>query len=171
MMRTIACALFVLAFAAAVSNCTKGKSSQNSPRTEKVGGCEIETIVIGTGIAGSDEAPSDAAWIRASSVEFIGNELYAKAAADLKKALGARGVKIYGCTELTHVKEGPCWPPYSIEYRIALTQEAGGRLRTFLQQNALANCRPLAERPEGYATFFVSCGSGSSDWWTVWYQK
>jgi len=171
MMRTIAFTFVVFACAAAAFGCSKGKSSQSSTQTRKIGGCEIETIAIGTGTAGYGEAPGDAAWIRLSSVEFAGNELYEQAAADLKNALGARGAKIYGCTELTHVKEGSCWPPYSIEFRIALTEQAGGHLRTFLQQNALANCRPLAERPEGHGTFFVTCGFGSSDWWTVWYRK
>jgi hypothetical protein len=171
MMRTILFTILAFALAAAAFGCNKGKSSQSSTQTQKVGGCEVETIAIGAGTAGYDEAPSDAAWIRLGSIEFAGNELYTQAAADLKKAIGARGVKIYGCTELTHIKEGPCWPPYSIECRIALVEQAGGHLRTFLQQNALAGCRPLAERPEGYGTFFVTCGFGSSDWWTVWYQK
>jgi len=170
-MRTILFTILVFAFAAAACGCNKGKSGQGSTQTRKIGGCEVETITIGTAAAGYDEAPSDAAWIRLGSIEFAGNELYAQAAADLKKALGERGVKIYGCTELTHIKEGSCWPPYSIECRIVLTEQAGGHLRTFLQQNALANCRPLAERPEGYGTFFVTCGFGSSDWWTVWYRK
>lgn len=170
-MRTIALALVVFVLTAAAVGCGKGKSPQSAAQTKKVGDCEIETIVIGTGTAGYESAPSDAAWIRAGSVEFLGNELHAKAATDLGNAFGARGVKSYGCSELTHVKDGPCWPPYSVEYRIALTEQAGARLRTFLQQNALAGCRPVAERPEGNATFFVTCGVGSSDWWTVWYQK
>ena len=170
-MRIFLILMFACAFAAAASGCNTGKSSHGSTQTRKIGGCEIEMITIGSGIASAEEAPSEAAWIRASSVEFAGNDLYKKVAEDLRTALGARGVKIHSCTELTHVKEGSCWPPYSVEFRMALTEQASGHLRTYLQQNALANCRPQTERPAGYGTFFVSCGTGAFDWWTVWYEK
>jgi hypothetical protein len=160
----LACTLIAAAF-----GCNKGKS--DSVQSRKIGGCEIETIVIGCGVGNADEAPPDAPWIRLSSVEFSGNELYKKAALDLKRLVQSRGVKIHSCTELMHVKNGACWPPYSIEFKIALTEQAGGHLRLFLQENAIANCRPAAERPENYGPFFVSCGTGASDWWTVWYQK
>jgi hypothetical protein len=160
---TLSCVL-----AAALPGC---KSGSRAPQTKKVGGCEIETTAIGAGVANPAGAPEGAAWIRVCSVEFAGNDLYKKAADDLKRALNARAVRIHTCTELQHVKDGPCWPPYSIEYRVDLTEDAGGRMRTFLLQTPLANCRPVLERPEGYGTFFVSCGTGSSDWWAVWYIK
>jgi hypothetical protein len=170
-MRMLLVLMFACAFVAAASGCNKGKSAHGAAQTKKVGGCEIETIAIGTGIGSPNEAPADAAWIRVCSVDFAGNDVYRKAAEDLKAALGSHRVKIHSCTELTHVKEGSCWPPYSVEYRIELTEQAGGHLRTFLMQNAVANCRPVEERPEGYGTFFVSCGTGSSDWWAVWYVQ
>ena len=160
--------VFACALAAAGLGCNKGKSG--SVRTEKIGGCEIETVAIGTGIAGADEALADAAWIRVGSVDFSGKDVYKKAAFSLKELVESQGVKIYGCTELRHVKEGPCWPPYSVEYKIALTEAAGGRLRTFLMVNAVADRRPTIERPENYGPFFVSCGMGESDWWTIYYQ-
>ncbi len=80
----------------------------------------METITIGTGKNVSAEAPSDAAWIRVSSVEFADNEIYKKAALDLAKALEMRDVEVYSRSELMHVAEGPCWPPYSVEFRIKL---------------------------------------------------
>jgi len=170
-MRIFLALVLACVFTAAVSGCGKNKSDSGSTQTRKIGGCEIETVTIGTGTGSAEEAPTEAAWIRASSVEFAGNDLYKKAAEDLRTALSARGVRIHSCTELMHVKEGSCWPPYSVEFRIALTEVASMRLRLFLQQNALAHCPPHAERPEGYGTFFVSCGTGDSDWWTVWYEK
>lgn len=160
--------VFACAFAAAGLGCNKGKSG--SAQTQKVGGCEIETITIGTGIVGAEEAPYDAAWIRLSSVDFAGYDVYEKAALNLKELVESQGARIYTCTELKHVKEGACWPPYSVEFRIALTEQAGARLRNFLQLNAVADRRPASERPDNYGPFFVSCGTGASDWWTVWYQ-
>jgi hypothetical protein len=162
--------LCVCIFAAASYGCNKGKSA-GAVQTKKVGGCTMETIKIGTGKNVSDEAPSDAAWIRVSSVEFAENEIYKKAALDLAKALEMRNVRIYRCTELVHVAEGSCWPPYSVEFRIKLNEQAGGPIHKFLLGTPIAEHRPGSERPDGYGPFFITCGFGSSDWWTVWYQK
>jgi hypothetical protein len=170
-MRILLVLTFVVAFAAASYGCGKGKSGSGAPQTKKVGDCEIETITIGTGIAAAQEVPADAMWIRVNALNSAGNELFKKAADDLKAALDARGVPIYSCTELTHVKSGPCWPAYSIEFRIKLTEEAAGHFHRFLQQMGIANKRPVAERPDNYGPFFISCGMGSSDLWTVWYEK
>jgi hypothetical protein len=170
MMRILFAILCVCAFAAASYGCNKGKSTGAS-QTKKVGGCTVETIAIGTGMNVSAEAPSDAAWIRVSSVEFADNELYKKAALDLAKALEMRNVEVYSRSELMHVAEGPCWPPYSVEFRIKLNEQAGGSIHKFLLGTPIAEHRPGSERPDGYGPFFISCGYGSSDWWTVWYRK
>ncbi|MDD4858324.1 MAG: hypothetical protein PHD74_09505 [Candidatus Krumholzibacteria bacterium] len=164
-------ALMVLwcAVVAASLGCGKGKSG--TIQTKKIGGCVIETIAVGCGSGNADEAPADAAWIRLSSMDFAGNELYKKAALDLKRLVSSEGVKVLSCTELRHVKDGPCWPPYSIELKVTLAEQRAMRLRSFFEVNAIAVCRPLTERPEDYGTFFVSCGTGASDWWTVWYRK
>jgi hypothetical protein len=162
---------FACAAAAASLGCSGGKSTSGSTQTKRIGGCEIETTAIGCGFGGADEAPADAAWMRVSSVDFAGNDVYRKAALGVRELIESRGVKVYSCTELRHVKEGPCWPPYSIEFKISLTESSGRRLFAFLQQNSLADCRPASERPENYGPFFVSCGTGASDWWTVWYRK
>jgi hypothetical protein len=169
-MKALFAILCVCAFVAASYGCNKGKS-EGAPQTNKVGGCTIETIAIGTGKNVSSEAPADAAWIRVSSVEVAENALYKQAAADLSNALEARGIEIHSCSELMHVTEGACWPPYSIELRIKLNEAKSRDIKRFLLGTPIADCRPGSERPDGYGPFFISCGTGSSEWWTVWYRK
>jgi hypothetical protein len=170
MMRILFVTLCACVLAAASYGCNKGASG-GAVQTKKIGGCTVETIKIGTGKNVSAEAPADAAWIRVNSVEFADNELYKKAALDLAKALEMRNVEIYSRSELMHVTEGPCWPAYSVEFRIKLNEAASGPIHNFLLGTPLADHRPGAERPDDYGPFFVSCGFGSYDWWTVWYRK
>ena len=170
-MRILLVLTLVVAFAATSYGCGKGKSGSGASRTKKVGDCKIETIAIGTGITSAEEAPADAAWIRVNAVDSVGNEVFKQAADDLKTALEGRAVQIYSCTELTHVISGPCWPAYSVEFRINLAEGEAGEFHRFLGQMAVADKRPAAERPDDYGPFFISCGTGSSDWWTVWYEK
>ena len=170
MMRILFAILCACVLAAASYGCDKGKSA-GAVQTKKVGGCTVETIKIGTGKNVSAEAPSDAAWIRVSSVEPAENALYKKASLDLAAALEMRGVEIYTRSELMHVTEGPCWPAYSVEFRIKLNEATSGPIHNFLLGTPIAECRPGAERPDGYGPFFISCGFGSYDWWTVWYRQ
>jgi len=167
-MRILLVGLCAFAFAAASCGCDK---SAGGLQTKNIGGCTVETIEIGTGKNVAAEAPPDAAWIRVSSVEFADNELYKNAALDLAKALEMRNVEVYSRSELMHVAEGPCWPPYSVEFRIGLDEAAGGPIRSYLLGTPIAEHRPGIERPADYGPFFITCGSGSSDWWTVWYRK
>ncbi len=160
---TLACALV-----AAALGCDK---DTGTVQTQRIGGCTIETIDIGTALNISEQAPDDAAWIRVSSVEPAEYDVYKDAVHDLARALELRGVEIYSCTGLRQVAEGPCWPPYSIELRIKMNESASAPVRKYLQTTPLAQHVPTTERPEGYGPFFVTCGSGSSDWWTVWYRK
>jgi hypothetical protein len=169
-MRILFAVLCACAFAAASYGCNKGASG-GAAQTKKVGGCTVETIKIGTGKNASAEAPSDAAWIRVSSVEFADNELYKKAALDLAKALERRNIGIYTCSELMHVADGPCWPPYSVELRIKLHESMSDQIHRMFLVTPIADHRPGAERPDGYGPFFITCGLGSSEWWTVWYTK
>lgn len=169
-MRCIFVMLCMCAFAAGSYGCNKGKS-EGAVQTKKVGGCTVETIRIGTGKNVSAEVPPDAAWIRVSSVEFAENALYKKAALDLAKALEMRGVEVFSRSELMHIAEGPCWPPYSVEFRIKLDETMSAPIRKFLLGTPIAEHRPGADRPDDYGPFFITCGSGSSDWWTVWYRK
>ena len=169
-MNTLA-VLILAAFTAAAPGCRQSKSDSGSAQPRKIGGCDIETIKIGTGMKGAQEAPAEAAWIRVSSVKFGGNELYKKAARNLTEALALRGIPVFTRSELVHIKSGSCWPPYAVEFKIKMTEQAAERFRLFLQQTPLADHRPTAERPEGYGPFFVTCGSGATDWWTVWYIK
>jgi hypothetical protein len=169
-MKALLATLCACALVAAATSCNKGPAT-GSKRTEQVGGCTIETITIGTGMNTEAEAPADAAWIRVSSVEPSEYDVYKKAALDLAKALEMRNVEVYSRSELKHVAEGACWPPYSVEFKIKLNEQAGGPIHKFLQTTPLAEHLPTTDRPEGYGPFFVTCGSGSSDWWTVWYRR
>jgi|WetSurMetagenome_2_1015567.scaffolds.fasta_scaffold35697_3 hypothetical protein len=169
MMRLLIAILCVSALAAASFGCGKGKSA-GAAQTKKIGGCTVQTIKIGTGKNVTADVPPDAAWIRVSSVEPAENEVYKKAALDLAKALEMRHVEVYTRSELMHVAEGPCWPPYSVEFRIKLDESTNAHLFKFLLGMPLGDRRPGTERPEGYGPFFVSCGAGSSEWWTVWYR-
>jgi hypothetical protein len=169
MMKILIVILCACALAAAPYGCGKGKSA-GVPQTKKIGGCTVETIKIGTGKNVTAEVPSDAAWIRVSSVEPADNEVYKRAALDLAKALEMRNVVVYTRSELMHVTEGPCWPAYSVEFRIKLDESTNVHLYKFLQGMPIADRRPGTERPSNYGPFFISCGAGSSDWWTVWYR-
>jgi len=163
--------IILAAFAAAAPGCKHNKSGPGSGQVRKIGGCEVETIKIGTKMKYTQETPDDATWIRVSSVAFAGNDVYKKAALDLTAALASRGVSFYSCSELIHIKSGTCWPPYAVEFRIKLTQQAAERIRIHLEQIPIADHRPSKERPEGYGPFFITCGSGATDWWTVWYRE
>jgi hypothetical protein len=168
-MRCLFVVFCVCAIAAGAYGCGKG-ASKGAAQTKKIGGCTIETTKIGTGLNVSAEVPPDAAWIRVSSVEFADTETYKKAALDLAGALQMRGVQVYRRSELMHVAAGPCWPPYSVEFRIKLDESTSAHLYKYLLTVPIGERRPGTERPDGYGPFFVTCGSGSSDWWTVWYR-
>lgn len=168
-MRTLFVTMLAFALAAAAAGCNSGPAT-GSKQTQKIGGCTIETIAIGTGMNVAEEAPDDAAWIRVSSVEPAEYDLYQKAAFDLSRALELRNIDIYTRSELKHVAEGTCWPPYSVELRIKLDEASGALIRKYIQTTPLASHLPTADRPANYGPFFVTCGSGSSDWWTVWYR-
>ena len=170
-MKILFAMLCACVFAAASYGCNKGKSA-GAAQTKKIGGCTIETIKIGTGKNVSDEAPSDAAWIRVSSVEFAENELYKKAALDLAKALEMRGVRDLQPLR-AHARHGrPLLAAVlgRVQDQAERSRRAAPSANSFWARRSPEH-RPGAERPDGYGPFFITCGFGSSDWWTVWYRK
>ncbi len=166
--------LVTLAFVIIVS-CSDASSDRDSTTADKkgakLGGCVIDTITIGTGLVRATAPRGKAARIEILSIEPVGEDLLRRAAVELTALLDSAGVTLYSRSELLHVKEGPCWPAY----RITLLIDAGSRerselIRTSLSGARLAAAAPAAERPPGYGLFFVTCGKGDRDWWTVWYR-
>lgn len=171
MRRTI---LAALVFALVVS-CSDASSDKDSTAVNKkgvkLGGCVIDTITIGTGLVQAPPPRGRAARIEILSVKPAGEDLFRRAAEELAALLDSTGFALYSRSELLHVREGACWPAY----RVTLLIDAGSRersehIRTALSGRHLSGASPAAERPAGYGLFFVTCGKGDRDWWTVWYR-
>jgi hypothetical protein len=164
-MRTITVMCLVALFAIACSGASSDK------RDKSIGGCEIDTITIGTGLVRAPAPRGRAARIEILSIAPAGEDRYRRAAVELIDLLDSLGVAVYSSSELLHVKRGPCWPAYRITFLIDLTQgNRGETIRTALAATHLTGAASTAERPEGYGLFFVTCGKGDRDWWTVWYS-
>ncbi|MFO7916403.1 MAG: hypothetical protein R6U43_12025 [Candidatus Krumholzibacteriales bacterium] len=157
----------VLTFVMTVS-CGGQKKERDS---SGVGGCSLDTVVIGTSFRRSEPVPS-AAWIRIHSIEFAGELRYRKAVDHLVAAIDSAGVELYSCSELLHIESGPCWPPYTITLRVnAPRREDTEPVRSMLGKGSLNGLIPLEERPPGYGAIFITCGKYAIDWWTVWYSE
>jgi hypothetical protein len=154
--------LIVFSVAGTASGCKEGGG---------IGGCKNEIVNIGTGMVRAEEPPADASWIRICSVGFAGNEVYRQAALDLTAVLDTLGVTVYSRSELVRLKEGPCWPPYTVTIRIDAKMGVDQQIRTRLLETPLAGIAASAERPDDYGLFFVTCGWGSSDNWILWYPR
>jgi hypothetical protein len=153
--------LFVLSVAGTACGC----------KEEKVGGCDQEIVKIGTAMKRADTAPSTAAWIRIGSVAFAGEDIYRRAALDLTALLDSLGISIYERSDLIRMRSGSCWPPYMISFSVDAKMGADRIVRTSLLAVPVAGLVASAERPEDYGLFFITCGWGSTDRWTVWYPS
>lgn len=163
-MRTITVVCFFMLLAIACS----GESSDK--RGKSIGGCEIDTITIGTELVRAPAPRGRAARIEILSLAPAGEDRYRRAVVELTDVLDSLGVAIYSRSELLHVKRGPCWPAYRITFLIDPPGERGEKIRHTLAATPLTDAAPTADRPEGYGLFFVTCGRGDRDWWTVWYS-
>jgi hypothetical protein len=164
-LKPIATVLILLAVAAACS----GQSSEK--RGARIGGCEIDTISIGTGLVRAAVPRGGAARIDLLSVAPAGENRFREAAQGLLGTLDSLGVPVYSRSELLHVARGPCWPAFRVTLLFdAKTPEESEAIRRALEAAPLAGAPPVAKRPKGYGTFFVTCGRGDRDWWTVWYR-
>ncbi len=142
----------------------------SSKHEKKVGGCEIDTISLGIKMERGEAPSRKAARIEILSLEFIGDKLYKQIAEELTSLLDSLKITIYSRSELLHIKKGPCWPPYRITLRIDATRSKHTEtLCSELLKTPLADCSPSTERAKGYGLFFVTCGRGDKDWWTLWY--
>ena len=137
----------------------------------RIGGCELETIEIGTAMTRGEAPGPYSAWLRISSVGFAGTDVYAQAAFDLTAVLDTLGVVIYTRSDLEHVREGPCWPPYNVGFLIEASDSSSSAIRSKLLTTPIARLLPAEERPYRYGTFFITCGKGHDDWWTLWYVR
>jgi hypothetical protein len=158
-----------------VISCSDASSDKDSTDVDKkgvkIGGCVIDTITVGTGLVRAMAPRGQAARIEILSLKSLGEELFRRAAIELTALLDSAGVIVYSRSELLHIKEGPCWPAYRITFIIdAGSHEHGELIRAALSGARLADAAPAAERPTGYGLFFVTCGKGDRDWWTVWYR-
>jgi len=169
MLRSVTEALSAVFLVVAFSAACGGQNMNE--QTEKVGGCSLDTLVVGTSFT-LDEPPASAAWMKVHSMEFAGEENYRRAVDHLAAALDSAGVKVFSCSELIHIKSGPCWPPYTITLRIkADKREDTEAVRGLLRNMQIGGLAPSMERPAGYGTLFISCGRYAVDWWTVWYRE
>ena len=107
--------------------CSGASTDQDTTRSDKkgpkIGGCVIDTIKLGTGLVRAQAPRGKAARIEILSVKPVDGELFLQAAGELTALLDTAGIAIYSRTELLHVKEGACWPPYRITFLI----DAGSR--------------------------------------------
>lgn len=157
----------VLTFVMTVS-CGGQKSDSDSRR---VGGCSLDTTIIGTALRRA-APPDSAAWIKIHSVRFAGEDRYRKAVDYLIASIDSSGLRLYSCSELVHIESGPCWPPFAITLRTgASRKEDTEPLREMLLDGSLNGLTPSEERPPEYGSLFISCGRYAEDWWTVWYSE
>lgn len=147
-----------------------GSSVKSDRNRTRVGGCLVDTIDAGLKLAGK-EVPKGAARLSIKSTKDAGMEVFVKAAEELSAILDSLGVTVFRRSDLVHVRSGPCWPAYRITIEIDVLEERSTeRIRSSLLSHNIAGMKSSTERPEGYGTFFITAGKGSSDWWTVWYH-
>jgi hypothetical protein len=165
-MRAVTCITIAFLIAASCS----GASSDREEK--KLGGCVIDTITIGTGLVRAPAPRGRAARIEILSLTPVGEERYRRAAAGLAAVLDSAGISVYSRSELLHVERGPCWPAYRITFLIDVESRGHSeRIRDALGRTRIAGVAPATERPENYGFFFITCGKGDRDWWTVWYTE
>ncbi|MBD3179519.1 MAG: hypothetical protein GF417_07830 [Candidatus Latescibacteria bacterium] len=143
---------------------------REEPDKQRVGGCSLDTVAVGTSFRRANP-PSSAAWIKVHSIEFAGEDIYRDAVRQVSSALDSAGIAVFSCSELVHIEEGPCWPPYTVTLRIdTRKKEETARLRQLLELNSPGGLAHSKERPPGYGVLFITCGRYAVDWWTVWYR-
>ena len=110
----------------------------------------------------------------ASNIEVVkvpGKDAFVTCAKTLTEILLSINIKIDERSDILHIVKGPCWPRYSILFRI---DPPGGNALDLLHEILLGteinSHSPSEVRPEGYGAFFITAAKGSSDIWTVWYS-
>jgi len=135
-----------------------------------LGGCRKDTVRMGLEIKPSNVSPRTPWRLDILSMDFAGEELYRRAAIRVAGIMDSLKIGIVERSELVHITEGPCWPPYRISHRIRVDdKQTAESLRKGLAESQIAGRSPVLERPSGYGTFFISLVKGERDVWTVWY--
>lgn len=147
-----------------------GGQTQMQKHDMKVGGCVIDTIPLGLDMPKSDPGRIPER-ITIKAVHDAGRETFVRAARELAEILRASGVAVFGRSELIHVTEGACWPPWMITFEVDLQgAEKVEAARKAVLGSSIAGLQASETRPGDYGRFFVSAGKGSSDLWTVWFD-
>ena len=167
-MRTVIPVLFILSGMLFPGACTSDGRSQ----PKQIGGCACDTIPMDIAVTISCADASSPVRISILSVERAPDGIYRDAASGLVSLLDSLGVGICGVPQFVVIREGPCWPRHRIDIRLEKGSEKRFPLiRSALAGGVLAGLRPSENRPEGYGTFFVQAGVGSTDRWILWYDR
>ena len=154
--------LFVIIAGCAIHSSDKEK--------EKVGGCEVDTIRTGFAVVNRSVLPHSAYRISIKSVKDLGKGSFVTCAKTLTEILLSINIRIGERSDILHIIKGPCWPRYTILFRIDPPGEhALDLLHEILLGTEINSHSPSEIRPEGYGAFFITASKGSSDIWTVWY--
>ncbi len=146
-----------------------GGQSHMQKHDRKVGGCAVDTIPLGLGTQKTDPGRV-VEHLVIKAVHDAGHETFVRAAGDLALVLKSAGVTVYDRSELIHVTEGACWPPWRITFDVDLGgPERSEATRKLLLGSTIAGLEAAEKRPDDYGRFFISAGKGSSDLWTVWF--
>ncbi len=149
-----------------------GCTSQSSDKQDRrIGGCVLDTINVGLSFKGSATAGRTPDRITIKATKDPGKDLFALCAGNLTDILDSIGIMVYERSDIIHIVSGPCWPAYSIVFRVDGSGGRFDRLREELLAIPVAGHFPSDQRPEEYGSFFITAGRGSSDLWTVWYPE
>jgi hypothetical protein len=147
-----------------------GSSSSDKER-EQIGGCEVDTIRTGFAVVNHSVLPTCAYRISIKSVKDLGKASFVSCAKTLSEMLLSINIGIGERSDIIHIVKGPCWPKYSILFRVDPPGEhALDLLHETLLGTEINSHSPTEVRPEGYGAFFITVSKGSSDIWTVWYE-
>lgn len=147
-------------------------SSGSGEHKKLVGGCETDTILLGLALKSPEGRPARPVRLDILSIENAGKDIYVSAAADLRSVLDSIGIEIAERSELIHIKSGACWPPYRITHIISGPEDEGLEiLREAILEKGVAGMPALEKRPPGYGKIFITCGRGSRDLWTIWFDS
>jgi hypothetical protein len=167
-MRAIITALSILTGILLLGACTDDGRSQPG----LIGGCAADTFPLHVSADISCEGPASPVRISILSVERLEDGDYDAAAAGLIAVLDSLGARICGLPRLVVITEGPCWPRCRIDIRMEKGAERFfPEVRSRLESGTLAGSHPSEERPADYGLFFVQAGVGSTDLWTLWYDR
>ncbi len=147
-----------------------GGAGSSNDKQERVGGCKVDTISTGIAIVNTDVIPNASYMISIRSVKDLGKGTFVNCSKKLTEILMSNGIRVGQRSDILHIVEGPCWPEYSILFRV---DPAGEHALDMLHESLLGaqfgSYSPQGSRPDGYGAFFITASKGSSDIWTVWY--